>query len=145
MSRELIPEGSPLDLTARDTSGDGEEGESDTEEADGDSTGADDVGYLEDRDADDTGDAEDSSLVLQSSDALGGSEDGGMVGQVADLAGMSEGSASMAAGIFIGDEPSEGEIEASPDTHAQILTTGGEEETREPKTASRARSKKKTE
>src|SRR5687768_11075541 len=101
-SRDLIPEGSPLDVTTRDASAETSEGE--------DGEAGEEIGYLEDQDADNVGDADDLELVLQGSDALAGAEDDG-VEQIADLAGMSEGSAAMAAGIYIDDVPAEGEIE----------------------------------
>jgi DNA-directed RNA polymerase subunit alpha len=116
-SRDLIPEGSPLDVTTRDASGDASEGDGE------------EIGYLEDQDADNAGDADDLELVLQGSDAATGGEDNG-VEQIAALAGMSEGSAAMAAGIYIDDVPAEGEIETpEPDTHAQILTNEDTDET----------------
>jgi DNA-directed RNA polymerase subunit alpha len=141
-TRELIPEGSPLDVSTREatTEGDGEGG-AEGEEGTGDT--GEDVGYLEDRDADDAGDADDTELVVQSTDLASRDEDGA-VGQVADLAGMSEGSAAMASGIYIDDVPSEGEIVAPADTHAEILTTGGEDEPGEPETTPKVRGKKKS-
>jgi DNA-directed RNA polymerase subunit alpha len=141
-SRELIPEGSPLDVTTREAGAEGEGGEG-TEGAEG--AEGEEIGYLEDRDADDTADADDVTLVLQGSNEVEAADEENVTGQVADLAGMSEGSAAMAAGIYIDDVPSEGEIETPmPDTHAEILTENdgeiGAEEGPKPK----ARTKKKS-
>ena len=137
-SRDLIPEGSPLDLTTRDATSEMTGGE-------GDDGATEEIGYLEDQDADDTGDADDVALVMQGSDALTSGDEDNVPGQVADLAGMSEGSAAMAAGIYIDGVPAEGEIETpEPDTHAQILTEEANSETEaEEDPKPKARSKKK--
>jgi hypothetical protein len=132
-SRELIPEGSPLDVTTRDITGAEHEGEGSEPVGEGE-----EIGYLEDRDADNMGDADDVELVLQGGEALSGSTEDGVTGQVTDLAGLSEGSASMAAGIYIDDVPAEGEIETpEPDTHAVILTEETTETGEEPKPKAR--------
>lgn len=143
LTRDLIPEGSPLDVTTREGGAGGESGEEDGESnSNGEDTGE-EVGYLEDQDADDTADVEDVELILQSSDDLAGGEEDTVTGQVADLAGMSEGSAAMSAGIYIDGVPAAGEIETPlPDTHAQILTEPLEEAQAEEEPKPKARKKK---
>lgn len=121
-SRDLIPIGSPLDVSSREVAedGEGEEGEG------GDESDAEiGVGYLEDRDASDTGDVDDNIIMMQG-DSAG---EGSVSGEVVDLAGMSEGSGAMAEGIYLDDVPAEGEIIMPPATHGSILSRDGEGET----------------
>jgi hypothetical protein len=148
-TRDLIPAGSPLDISVRDQAemgegseeSEGEAGEGDETEDDGETNAEIEVGYLEDRNADDMGDVDDATLVMQEQ----ASDQGEVSGQVVDMAGMSEGSGSAAAGIYLDDVPSHGEIEMPPTTHGTILSKPEDEDIAEPEaeTAPRSRSKKK--
>lgn len=95
-TRDLIPEGSPLYMSASD----GTEGE-------GSEDGAADEGES-DIDADD--------LTVQMSLGEANLEEGNATGVIVDEAGVSEGSVEMAAGIFIDGEPASGEIDI-PETN----------------------------
>lgn len=128
-SRELIPPGTPLDLSSQEV-GEGEGGEG-GEESDGEAI-LDDVvvGYGE-------YDATDEP------DAFMGAEGGGDVAstEVVELAGSSEGSAEASAGIFIDGVPSYGDVDivADPATTGEILEADADEADAQP----RSRSKKK--
>lgn len=126
-TRDLIPPGTPLDLSAHE--GGGEEGiegeESEGEEALDDV----EVGYGE-------YDAADEPEAF-----MGEGESGGDVAsaEVVELAGESEGSAEASAGIYIDGEPASDGIDLTPDPD----TTGEIETESEEEAKPRSRSKKK--
>jgi DNA-directed RNA polymerase subunit alpha len=147
-TRDLIPPGSPLDLSIRDQTAIGEEGSGEESgegdgaaEGDGETNAEIEVGYLEDRNADNMGDVDDATVVIQEM----ASDQGEVSGQVVEMAGASEGSGSAAAGIFMDDVPSHGEIDMPPATSHGAILSKAEEDTAEPEaeTAPRSRSKKK--
>jgi hypothetical protein len=124
-SRELIPPGTPLDLTDQP---EGEEGEGGEDSGDDDETiGNVDIGYGEYDAADEP-------------DAFMGAGDSGIAGaEVVELAGASEGTAEASAGIYVEGEPaSEGlDMAADPATTGEIGLE--DEEAAQPK----SRTKKK--
>jgi hypothetical protein len=123
-TRDLIPAGTPLDLSAGEPSsnGDGEAGEGDVEGEDGADM---EIGY-----GDMTDDASEPAVYM-AEPSMSADEQGL---QVVDELGVSEGSAAMAAGIFIEDEPaSEVDVVDSPD----MVEAGNVEAEAKPKKSSK--------
>ncbi|HET9493220.1 MAG TPA: DNA-directed RNA polymerase subunit alpha [Chloroflexia bacterium] len=121
LTRDLIPPGTPLDLSSREEGEEGEgiEGELETGEY---------VGYAEYDQAD-----EPDAYIEQTGETVDGDVSSA---QIVDAAGVSEGSMEAAAGIFIDDEPASEDVD--------ILPGDNETDLGEAEAAPKARSRKKS-
>jgi DNA-directed RNA polymerase subunit alpha len=120
LSRDLIPPGTPLDLSAAEDEGEeGAEGESDTGET---------IGYGEYDQAD-----EPDVFMMEGGETADHDVPNA---QVVNAAGVSEGTLEAAAGIYIDDEPASEVVDVLPDDHEADL---GQAEA-----APKARSRKKS-
>jgi DNA-directed RNA polymerase subunit alpha len=121
LTRDLIPPGTPLDLSSREDGEEGEgiEGELDTGEY---------VGYAEYDQA-----TEPEAYIEQTGETADGDVPNALI---VDAAGVSEGSLEAAAGIFIDDEPASEDVDILPE--GEVADPG------EAGAGSRARSRKKS-
>lgn len=142
-SRDLLPEGTPLAVSAaqpveRETGGEGREGEGDTANEDGSPDDI-DVAYPDEMEA-----TTDEVSYMEPTAAPSLYDGPGM--EVVDAGGMSEGSMKAAAGIYVDGVPAAGEIDLQADAStiagAEPFSAPGELIS-EDETASKPRSKKK--
>jgi hypothetical protein len=119
LTRDLIPPGTPLDLSAREEDEDAIVGELDTGEI---------IDYPEYDQA-----VEPDAFMAQSGETA---DHDVPDAQIVDAAGVSEGSMEAAAGIYIDDEPASEDVDVLPDDHETDL---GQAEA-----APKARSRKKS-
>lgn len=142
-SRDLIPPGTPLDISATDESI-SEDGLNDGDDSEGDGDGDEAIGYAEVDDAE--GDPN-PDIFLESASVQAEGEYSGSSEQVVSGLGMSEGSMAAAAGIYIDDEPASSPIDITDistadtrDENETVIENTAEEA--EPAAKPKSRSKK---